>query len=377
MVSVGTLHSYTKFPADTVKASEIGVHTSLAAASDRNLPQSDGTIIVIPSVVLLFSMRGKLPPDILASLILDRTGADDPAVLQGAGYGEDAAAIDIGGEILVVSSDPLSMAESAIGRLGVTIACNDVAASGARPRWLTNTLFVPDATAPVIDTITRQIDATATHLDVSVVGGHSEILPSLDRPLLCMTAMGLTDTYIPAGGANPGDAVILSSAAGIEGTAILADDFRDDLLAAGIDSETLDHASQFASEVGVIDEAAATTAYATAMHDPTEGGVLTGLIEMANAAGRTFDIDADSIPIRDETRVICQALDVDPLRIFGSGALLLTVPEQSVEAVLSALNGCDVTATRIGTVTEGASRVRVDSVEYTTAPRDDLYPLWE
>jgi len=130
----------------------------------------------------------------------------------GPAYGEDAAAIDLAGteSTLVVAADPLSLAADAVGELAVHVACNDVAASGADPRWLTHTLFLPDDDATRRRTVTQQVDATARDLGVAIVGGHTEVLPSLERPLCSMTALGTTDRFVSSGGAEPGDRLLLT-----------------------------------------------------------------------------------------------------------------------------------------------------------------------
>ena len=323
-------------------------------------------------------MTGKLDPEALAE-VLAATGGEDPTVLQGAAYGEDAAAIDLGDRTLVVSADPISLAADAVGRLAVHVACNDVAASGANPRWLTNTVFLPSDDAEVRQTVVEQVDATATDVGVSVVGGHTEVLPALDRPLLSMTAMGTTDRFIASGGAEPGDRLLLTKGAGIEATAILATDFREACADAGVSAATLDAAAAFIEEVSVIPDAAALRQWATAMHDPTEGGLLTALHELAGAGDIEVAVERAEVPVRPETRACCEALGVDPLATFGSGALLAAVPPEHVDDALDALETVDIAAGEIGEVIGEADggAVTLDGESMAEPPRDELYPLWE
>ena len=327
-------------------------------------------------------MTGKLGPDALAE-VLAATGADDAAVEVGAAYGEDAAAIGLSGasETLVVAADPLSLAADAVGELAVHVACNDVAASGADPRWLTHTLFLPDSDATRRRTVTEQVDATARDLGVAIVGGHTEVLPSLDRPLCSMTALGTTDRFVSSGGAEPGDRLLLTKGAGIEATAILASDFREACAEAGVATETLDAAAAFLDDVSVVPDAAAVRDAATAMHDPTEGGLLTALVETASASGTELAVERERVPVRPETRACCDALDVDPLATFGSGALLAAVPPKRVDDALDSLADAGIDAAVIGDVRAADERdagsVRLDGDRIDEAPRDELYPLWE
>jgi hydrogenase expression/formation protein HypE len=324
-------------------------------------------------------MIGKVSPDDLAAHVFSHTGAESDAVVQGPAYGEDAAAIDLGGQLLVVSSDPISLAIGRVGTLGVNVACNDVAASGGDPEWLTAVVHLPgdvDDGAGAIEVIAEQLDEAAKQVGVAIVGGHSEYDPGRDRPLLGLTCMGTADRFVATGGAQPGDRVLLTKGAAIEGTAILATDFTERL--SGVSPATIERAGEFYDEISVIEDARAVREYATAMHDPTEGGLIDGLLELATASGVDVAIDRDAIPIRDETATICDAAGVDPLRIFGSGALVATVPEDAVEAAVAALDAADVTAAEIGEVRETDDpALRIDGQVHADPVRDDLYDLWE
>lgn len=316
-------------------------------------------------------MPGKAPPESLRSHVFSRLGADDDAVRQGPAEGEDAAAIDVPEGTLIVSSDPISLAASDVGTLGVHVACNDVAVSGGDPRWLTVVALLTDEAQ--LEEITRDIDTTAAEIGVSIVGGHTEYVDQLTRPMLSLTAMGVGD-YIPTGGASPGETVILTAGAGIEGTAILAADFCDEL---GVDEAVCKRGKSFLDEISVLPAARQLRAHATAMHDPTEGGILAGLIELARASNVDLEVDRESIPVRPETDQLCVAAEVDPLRIFGSGAILATVPDQIASDAIRALKDEGIEVARIGTVHEGAGEVRLNGKAIKRPVRDDLYTLWE
>jgi hydrogenase expression/formation protein HypE len=323
-------------------------------------------------------MIGKLDPEDLAR-VLARTGARDDAVQMGPAYGEDAAAIGLDdGSVLVVNSDPLSLAKERLGTLAVHVACNDVAACGADPRWLTNVAFLPENDPETLDTLATQMDEEARELGVAIVGGHSEYTPALERPMVSMTAMGLGDEYVSTGGAEPSDRVLLTKGAGIEGTAVLASDFRAELDVSG---DLLDRAEAFFGEISVLPESRVLREFATAMHDPTEGGLTNGLLELATASGVRLDVDRSAVPVREETAELCAAVGVDPLSIFGSGALLATVPADASEAAIAALDAEGVAASEIGVVREigkgerPGAEIAGDMIR--EAIRDDLYDLWE
>ncbi|MGM0397881.1 MAG: AIR synthase family protein [Halobacteriota archaeon] len=325
-------------------------------------------------------MLGKVSPEDLAAHVFGRTGAPDDSVIQGPAYGEDAAAISVPEGTLVVNSDPISLAVGHVGTLGINVACNDVAASGADPRWLTAMIFLPGEsdTGVVLEEITTQLHETALERDVTIVGGHSEYNSSLDRPLLSLTCMGMADRFVPTGGANPGDHVILTKGAAIEGTAILATDFTEALRSAGVEEAVIDRASRFYDDLSVVPESAILREVATAMHDPTEGGLVDGLIELASASGVSIRIDTSAIPIRPETVAVTEAVAVDPLQIFGSGALVATVPPEAVSGMLESLAAAGIEAADVGTVEEQSEvPLSLDDREVAEPVRDDLYALWE
>jgi hydrogenase expression/formation protein HypE len=319
-------------------------------------------------------MTGKLDRATLADLVLSRTGATNPDLLAGPAFGEDAAAIRVGGQTLVVSTDPISLAAERIGQLAVTVASNDVAACGGRPEFLLCTILLPSADPSLLDTITDQLDAESTRLGLTIAGGHTEVVAGLDRPLCSLTCLGVADRYVPTGGATPGDRIVLTKGAGIEATGVLATDFRDRL---DLPNSTLERATAAFDDLSVMPEAAVLAPVATAMHDPTEGGVLEGLIEMALTAEATLEIDREAVHVRDETRAVCDAVGVDPLRVLGSGALLAAVDENDVEAALGALADEGIDAVEVGRVAAGEAGVELDGERYTEPIRDDMYALWD
>lgn len=326
-------------------------------------------------------MTGKIDADALEAFVYGRTGA--PAdIVRGPAAGEDAAAIPVGEELLVVSADPCSLAAERVGTLAVHVACNDVAASGGRPRWLTSTVVLPpDDARATLDRVTDQLDRAAREVGATIVGGHTETLAALDRPLCSMTAFGPADRFVPTAGASVGDRLLLTAGAGIEATAVLATDFGDDLRGhAGVDDALLDRAAGFLDSASVVPDAAAIRQHATALHDPTEGGVLAGLVETARASGIRAVVERDAIPVAPETDALCRAAGVDPLSVFGSGALLAAVPDGEADAALDALGDAGIRGAEVGRAAPTDDRGRgvdLDGDWHGAVPRDGMYALWD
>jgi hydrogenase expression/formation protein HypE len=301
---------------------------------------------------------GKLPPELLEKLIFSAGGIKDSSVLVGPAVGEDAAVIDLGGgQVLVAHSDSITAATSLIGWLGVIVVSNDIAVTGARPKWfLLNIHLPPEGGLNLLKTITGQIRKAVNHLRASVVGGHTEFTPNLSKPLLTATAIGVTSKskFIRTGGAKPGDVVIMTKTAGLEGTSILATDFKDLLLKKGIASEIIRRAETFIEKVSVVEEALALAeaGIPNSMHDPTEGGVLGGLSEIAFASKTTVEVFREKVSVAPETETICRILELDPLRLISSGVLLATLPRIRAGEALKILKDVGVEAGVIGNVKE-------------------------
>lgn len=316
-------------------------------------------------------MIGKVDPERLET-VFSNTGAPDDDVVVGPAYGEDAAAIRIGEQLLVANTDPVSLAAERIGEIGIHVACNDVAASGGEPRWLTAAVFLPND--DLLEPVVSQLDTAAREAGVAIVGGHTEYAPERDRPLVCLSCLGLADEYVPTGGASPGDVLVLTKGAGIEGTAILATDFREE---SGLSEEITDRGAALFSELSVLPEARVLRERATALHDPTEGGLVDGALEMAVASGAVARIERDRVPVREPTRKLCEAMGVDPLKVFGSGALLAAIPREEVDDALEELDERGVEAATIGEIEAGDSALDLDGERISEPVRDDLYGLWE
>ncbi|ADM27877.1 AIR synthase related protein domain protein [Ignisphaera aggregans DSM 17230] len=299
----------------------------------------------------------KLSPSILESKIFRRIGVLDPSVIVGPAIGEDASIIDIGDDkVLVVHSDAISGSIEMLGWLAVHIAANDIAVRGVRPRWFLISLFIPETSdvISIVDKISDQIDRAAKELGIMVVGGHTETTTGIDRPLAGMTMIGIghRNKIVTTSGAREGNILIATKAVALEGTSILCTDFAKELIDRGVDTHILERCARFIEEVSIVKEALALAekGLVTSMHDPTEGGVIGGVTEIAYASNKTIELWLNEIPIREETRIICKKLGLDPLRLISSGTLLATVPRDRVEDAINLLKSIGIEARAIGVV---------------------------
>ncbi len=327
---------------------------------------------------------GKLPPDLLRQF-LRGVPAPPPDVVLGAAIGEDAAVLDLGGdELLVAASDPITFGSAQLARDLLAVNENDLVTTGARPRWLVATLLLPEGIdAEGARKLLDDLAQAARAHDVALVGGHTEITVGLDRPLAigCLLGTAPRDGVVRTSSARVGDAVILTGGIAIEGTAILAEEHAPALRARGVAPDVIAAAAQLRHEPGIAVRGAAEVllqerAVVHAMHDPTEGGVVMALHELAEAAQTGLSIDPAAIPIYPECRIICDALGLDPLGLIASGALLAAVDPAAADHALARLQNAGIDAARIGWIVDrdaGTTFTADDaSAPLPTFARDEL-----
>ncbi len=302
----------------------------------------------------IFFGTGKLPGPFLASL-LARFGSDDPRVLVRPGVGLDATVLEMDAPLLVAKSDPITFATDQIGWYAVHVNANDIACMGATPHWFLATLLLPPhSTASLIETIFEQIHEACAALGVTLVGGHTEMSHGLDRPIISGTMLGTVTRarLVTPQDARAGDKLVIAKGFPIEATAIIAHERADELRECEWSEEDIAEAQRFLWEPGISVVRAARIAAAAVplhgMHDPTEGGIATGLREMAHAAGLGMRVDADALPLLPLGRRICHEFDLNPLGVIASGALCIAVAPEHVAALLAAFEAEAIPASVVG-----------------------------
>lgn len=323
---------------------------------------------------------GKVSPITLRERIFPHMGRRRQDVLVRAGIGQDCAVLDFGPSVCVATTDPITGAAEHLGRLAVHIACNDLAATGAEPVGLLLILLLAEASAESdLDRIMQEAGAAAADVGLEIVGGHTEVTLDLPRSVVIVTVIGRAprDGYVSADGGRPGHVVVLTKGAGIEGTAILAADLAE-RLRWDLDEATLQRARAFIEKISVVPEGRiAARLGAAAMHDVTEGGVVTGVWELAEASGCGVTLDADLVPVAPETQAICGALGADPLGLISSGAMLIATPDPEPLQVGLARSG--IPSAVIGRLTDAERLiVRGGRVSPLVPPdRDELWRVLE
>jgi hydrogenase maturation factor len=298
---------------------------------------------------------GKLPLDYMRQLLSRYTGSSE-RLITGPGIGEDVAVIDNGDRYMVIKTDPITFATDQIGWYAVNINANDVATSGARPLWMLNTVLLPEGktTPALVESIMAQIHTACVAIGVTAVGGHTEVVHGLPRPIVVGVMIGEVpkNRLLTTSGAQVGDSIVLVKEIPIEATAIIAREKTDLLRARGVSEATIERARDYLYTPGISVLRAAQLACegegVHAMHDPTEGGLATGLHELGLAAGVGLEIWHEAIPLAAEGKLFCELLGLDPLGVIASGALIVAVAAEEAGALLARLAAAAMSAKVIG-----------------------------
>ena len=298
--------------------------------------------------------EGKIDADVLAGLLPDGNAAT-PDVLIGAAVGEDAAVV-AGAPRLVMTSDPITLAGSSIGRYAVAVNCNDLVAMGAEPRYLTSTVLLPpETTRTALEDLFVELAAAAATAGIAWVGGHTEVTSAVTRPVVAGTALGVLEGEPwSSASVQPGDAVVLTKWVALEGTTLLARERSDAAVLLGDQHAA---AARWLDEPGisVVAEGRVLRGFVIhAAHDPTEGGIAQGLHELASCSGVGIEIDAAALPVQEATRRLCRALRIDPLGLLASGALLFCAAPGEARRAVQALRGGGISSAVIGAAYAGS-----------------------
>jgi hydrogenase maturation factor len=325
---------------------------------------------------------GKVPENILKRAVFKQIKHTRPEVLLSAGVGEDCAAIETKeDEVLVFSTDPITGATKGVGRLAVHITANDLASSGAQPIGILTCIILPPRTREKkLHDLMEEIVVTANSLNIQVMGGHTEVSDVVNRPVITVTGVGKVKKgkLVSTGGLQPGDELVMTKWAGLEGTGIIVGEKRDEL-STRLPEELLDAARHLGEEISVVPEGEIGVEHGvTAMHDVTEGGIFGALWEMGEASGVGLLVDLEKIPIRQETIEVCEFFDINPYLLISSGSMLMGTPRGNL--LVEELAKCGIPAAVIGRAVEGNDRIVRSGDEkrfLEPAGSDQLYKIYQ
>lgn len=323
---------------------------------------------------------GKIPETVLKRSVFKQIKHRRDEVLVKPGVGKDCTALKLKeGEVIVLSTDPITGALNDIGTLAVHITANDIASSGAELVGIMLTIILPDgARESDLRDMMKEIEKACETLNIEVIGGHTEVSTAVNQPIITVTGVGkvLESEMIKPKAVKPGDEIVMTKWAGLEGTAIIAASKEEELLTRYTGS-FIDGAKKFIDHISVVKEAyIAKKVGVNAMHDITEGGVYGALWEIAEGANVGLEIDLKKIPIKQETVEVCEFFDLNPYLLISSGCLLIATDKGN--ELIRELEKEGIQGTIIGKVTKGHERIVMndDEVRYLEPPKsDELYKV--
>lgn len=323
---------------------------------------------------------GKVPENILKRAVFKQIRHRRPEVILHAGVGEDCSAVEVGeDEVLVFSVDPITGASKGAGTLAVHITANDLATSGAEPVGIMTSIILPPGTREIrLRELMSEIEAACASLKIEIMGGHTEISDVVNRAVVTVTGVGKIkkDALLSTSGLEPGDELVMTKWAGLEGTAIIATEHTEKLLET-LPKELVEEAKSFLQYLSVVPEASvAMKVGVSAMHDVTEGGVFGALWEMGAASNVGITADLMKIPIRQETIEVCEVFDINPYQLMSSGSMLIGCKQGNL--LVEELSKAGIPAAVIGRVTDTNDRIVVngdDTRFLGPASSDELYKI--
>ncbi|MFA6035771.1 MAG: AIR synthase family protein [Candidatus Micrarchaeia archaeon] len=324
---------------------------------------------------------GKISPDVFSRVIKPQLGApfEGKNVIVGPQSGVDCAVLKIGGEFLIVETDPFYIAKEMGWKdaawFGVHIIASDVACMGAKPEYMCVDLNLPlEMSDEEFEQMWKWTHEACKELGISVISGHTARYPGCNYPMVGgAVMMGRCKSYVTPAGAKEGDALILTKGAAVEAAGLLSRFFRPAVVehfgeAFAKKSDAIFH------DMSVVEDAL--TAFSAgevhAMHDATECGVYGALCEMAEASKVKFDVRKKDIIVREEIEKICWLFQIDPYISISEGTLLISAAKKDAEKIITALKNKKIDASVIGSVGKG-SGVAVDGAALAH-PRED--PFW-
>jgi hydrogenase expression/formation protein HypE len=325
---------------------------------------------------------GKLDSKLLEEIVFKNIRYKRPEVLTRPGIGEDCAVVDFGKYDCILSTDPITGAISKIGGLAVHISCNDIASNGIEPLGILLACMLPeDTTVEQVEEIMRQAGEESAKLGVEIIGGHTEITAAVNQPIIVSTALGRAPKGSSQKSENmrPGDFILMTKEAGLEGTGIIAWDHKDKL-ETFLTLDEIRNAEAMLDQVSVVKEGIIAGKIGTAgMHDITEGGVLGAVWEMCQIADTGAELWLDEIPVAEVTKKICKYFDINWLRLISSGCMMIMAHPEQKDLLMKEIQSAGISVSCIGRITDSSEGLIMISgsikSEITPPESDELYKV--
>ena len=322
--------------------------------------------------------KGKISENVLKRSVLKNIKIHRKEVICGAGIGEDCAILSFGGEYeTMLSTTPVIASEEEVSKYAVSMALNNVAAAGAEPIGVMLSVLLPESVEERgLQQIMKQAQEVCDRCDADILGGHTEVVPGISRPIMAVTGVGKREAARAGSlrGIKANQDIVVSKWIGLEGTARLAAEYRE-RLCSRYPVRMIDEAAAYDRYLSVIPEAAtAMKSGVCGMHDVSRGGIFGALWELAQRAGVGLEIDLKKIPVKQATIEICEFFELNPYELLSGGCLIMAA--ESGQALVNALERKRIPAVVVGRTTDSNDRVifNEDEKRYLDRPKmDQMY----
>jgi hydrogenase expression/formation protein HypE len=305
---------------------------------------------------------GKISRDFFQSVIYPNLGKSRNEVLVGPSSGVDTCVVKIAtNEVLVSTTDPVSyiaeLGPMDSAWLSVNLIASDLSTSGFHPQYAIFELNLPPSIPDSqLEDYWKGISSECEHLGISIIGGHTGRFEGLNSTVIgggTMFSVGSSNKYLTSGDASIGDRIIVTKSAAVASTGILSKAFPR-YVSENIGEDLFAKASDYFRRTSVVNDALTAVKAGvrsegvSAMHDATEGGVLSAIYELASASSLGARVDVGKIPVSEETREICRIFDMDPFVSLGEGALVIACHPSRSPYVISLLAEGGISAADVG-----------------------------
>jgi hydrogenase expression/formation protein HypE len=273
--------------------------------------------------------------------------------------GADAVSLPIpAGHELVVTTDgftvqPLEFPGGNIGSLAVHGTVNDLAVSGAVPRFMTLSVFLEEGLETTrLRRVIDELGKAARNCGVAVVAGDTKVVGRGDCDGIYLAATGVgfrpRGVSLALNQVRPGDRILVSGPIGDHGAAVML--ARQEF---GLRGDLKSDAASVLPQA----QALMTVPNLRFMRDPTRGGLATVAHELARATGLTVRLSEAQIPVNDSVQSVCELLGFDPLYLACEGRIVAVVAPETAESALFALRKVAPQAALIGEIAAGSAQV--------------------
>lgn len=334
---------------------------------------------------------GKISPEIFNELIFPRLGAKNESILVGPQHGVDVGIVEIGGEAVSFTCDPVFIVPEygweRAAWFAIHILASDSVTSGLKPKFLAIDLNLPmEMTKKQLEIMWDTMHRECQRLGIAVITGHTARYENCHYPMVggaTVVGIGEKDEYVTPRMAKAGNKIIITKGPAIEATGIFATMFPR-LIEREFGHDFSQKARQIFYQMSVVEDAMTAISVGvrengvTAMHDATECGVWGGLYEVAQAAGLGVRIDKGKIVIENGVAEICRFFDIDPYSSISEGTLIITCREAKAEAVVQALARKGIKSSIAGELTEPAKgMILVENSQEKKLEHPIVDPFWK